>query len=181
MRRAAVVVLLASLAVALAAPPAAAAVTRVADGNDTPGVLDIKKAAREHVNYPRFTIHTFSRWRVKSIWDRGNLVVRLDTRRTKRFDYYVLVRAEGSRLVASLWRDHKRRADEYRGSLPESRSGPRSASVVVPLKRLNFGSERDRYKWQAETLYGAKRCLDHVCIDRAPNRRGKAEPIPKRF
>jgi hypothetical protein len=181
-RRAAIAVLVASLAVGLSAPPATAAVTRVDDGNDTPGRLDIRYVSREHVNYPRFNIHTFARWSVRSIWDRGNLVVRLDTRHGERFDYYALIRADGGRLVASLWRDYRRRADGYRGSLPEGRTGRRSAYVVVPLKRLDFGAARSVYRWQAETLYiGPTRCNQRLCIDRAPNRHGRAEPIPDRY
>ncbi|MDQ3963832.1 MAG: hypothetical protein M3277_07980, partial [Actinomycetota bacterium] len=77
----------------------------VQDMNDTKGLLDVRRAEVAGAKRPRFKVTTFERWRVAEIFDYGFMLVQLDTISTPRFDYYALVRSDGSRLRASLWRD----------------------------------------------------------------------------
>ncbi len=161
------------------AAPAAFALTRITDADDSRGLLDIHRVVRKHVHTPSFRIATYARWRAKTIWDEGEFLVRLETFGDAHYDYYALVRSNGHKMVARLYRDYKNPShrDARRGSLVVWRPDGHSVRVNVPLRRLIIGRQRHEYMWQAQSLLTSDRC-HQVCFDFAPNLHGHTETLP---
>jgi hypothetical protein len=140
------------------------------DANDTHGFLDVKhvKALLE-TDEPVWRVITISRWSVFRMWDRGFVVVYLDTFGEPLHDYYALIRSVGNRLRATLYRNGHRL-----GSLPVWRRNHRSVSIRVPLDRLQLGADRRFYRWRVVTL--TDRCRN-TCFDRIPDEGAMVEPL----
>jgi hypothetical protein len=159
--------------VALVTAIAGAHDTDLTDPNDTRGILDVQRVRLAHKpGPPAWTIVTFGEWRTAKIWDRGYLMVLLDTRGEASAEYYLLVRSARTDLLGSLWRIRNVGPDSYLRSLPVQRDSRRSATVQVRLSRLTFGAKRLFYRWWVQTLFTGELCK-RTCHDRAPNR----EPV----
>lgn len=140
------------------------------DPNDARGRLDVRQVRLAHVpGPPTWTIITFAEWSTAGMWDRGYLMVLLDTQAGVGAEYYLLVRSVGKALQGSLWRVHATGPDSYLGSVPTSRPSRRSASVQVSLRRVTFGASRSFYRWWVQTVFTSDLC-PRTCQDRAPNR-----------
>ena len=93
--------LAAGVALAVALPLLASARhLDVQDPNDTRGLLDVRRVQVVGTDRPRFTVLTFGRWTTADIYDRGFLLVYLDTFGDERFDYYALLRSVGGSMKA---------------------------------------------------------------------------------
>jgi hypothetical protein len=159
--------------VALVAFVAGAHDTDRLDPNDTRGKLDVRQVRLAHQPLPPvWTVVTFAEWRTVEMWDRGYIMVLLDTSRGEGAEYYLLVRSVGAVLRGSLWRARIFGPDSYLGSVPVRRLSLRSASVQVRLSRLKFGASRSFYRWWVQTVFTGLTCR-RTCQDRAPN----GEPI----
>lgn len=147
--------------------------TDLMDPDDTHSKLDIRQVRLAHQPGPPFwTVVTFGEWRTAAMWDRGYIMVLLDTEGGVAAEYYLLIRSAGRVLEGSLWRARGFGPDSYRGSVPVRRLSRRSASVQVGLSRLTFGSSRLFYRWWVQTVYTSETCR-RTCHDRAPN----GEPV----
>jgi hypothetical protein len=155
--------------VALIAVVAGAHDTDRMDPNDTGGKLDVKQVRLAHQPPPPlWTVVTFAGWRNSEMWDRGYIMVLLDTSGGERAEYYLLVRSLGQVLQGSLWRARNVGPDSYLGTVPVKRMSLRSASVQVGLSRLDFGPSRSFYRWWVQTLFTSETCR-RTCQDRVPN------------
>jgi hypothetical protein len=169
MLRAAAPFAAALVTVALLALVAGAHDTDLMDPNDTGGRLDVKQVRLAHEpGPPVWTVVTFSEWRIAEMWDRGYLMVLLDTQGGSGAEYYLLVRAVRADLQGSLWRVQTTGPDSHLGSLPVRRPSFRSASIQVGLRRLRFGASRAFYRWWVQTVFTNASCR-RTCQDRAPN------------
>ena len=169
-RRSAGLGVLAALAVAIAfALPASANHTRQTDPNDVDGRFDLETVRFDHdPPPPRWTFFTFTRWTVAQVWDRGYLLVELDTLRGEEPDYLAVVRSVGRNLEARLFR---LRADGHQvelGTLATGKDGGRSAWVAIALRDLTFGRTRTSYFWAALSSFTGRECT-HTCLDRVPD------------
>jgi hypothetical protein len=170
--RAAAPFVAALVTVAMMAVVAGAHHTDLLDPDDTRGKLDVKQVRFAHSpGPPLWTVVTFPEWRTVEIWDRGYILVLLDTQAGPSAEYYLLVRSTGSSLVGSLWRARNFGPDTHLGSVPVKRPSSRSASVQVGLFRLTFGEKRSFYRWWIETLFTGNTCR-RTCRDRAPDHDG---------
>jgi hypothetical protein len=157
------------MTVALMAVVAGAHHTDLLDPDDTRSRLDVRQVRFRHQPAPPFwTVVTFGEWRTAEMWDRGYIMVLLDTEGGVGAEYYLLVRSTGRALGGSLWRAHSTGPDSYLGSVPVKRFSRRSASVQVGLSRLTFGKSRSIYRWWVQTIYTSNTCR-RTCQDRAPN------------
>ena len=155
--------------VALVAVVAGAHHTDLLDPNDTRGKLDVRQVRLAHQSLPLvWTVVTFAEWRTAEMWDRGYIMVLLDTSAGKGADFYLLVRSVGPVLRGSLWRARSFGPDSHLGKVPVRRLSPRSASVQVGLSRLSFGAKRSSYRWWVQTVFTGRTC-QRTCQDRAPN------------
>lgn len=138
------------------------------DGNDTKGLMDVSEVVFSDGQVPRWTFLTFSSWTADRVWDRGYVIVNLDTFGTGRFDYYALVRSDGYRLHGELFRDRDRKDDYRVADLKVWRKDRRRVTVKVPLAKLRVGETRLFYRWIGKTLMIGVEC-PRVCIDRIPD------------
>jgi hypothetical protein len=157
------------LTVVLMALMAGAHHTDFADPNDTRGKLDVRSVRFAHRSGPpSWTIVTFAEWKIAEMWDRGFLMVLLDTKEGPAADHYLLVRSDRVDLKGSLWRVRSVGPDSLLGSVPVKRLSRQSATVQVGLFRLTFGEKRSFYRWWVQTLFTNDVCR-RTCQDRAPN------------
>lgn len=165
--------------VGLAVPMLAARILAVEDPNDTEGLLDVhevrfRDAAGEP---PSWTVITFRDWTARTIWDRGYVLVFLDTLGSPDADYYVLVRADRDRLVGSLWRDRDSAPDLPLFAVDVRKRGGDGVEARVPLRRLTVGPHRTVYRWSVATLFTGGSC-HRTCIDPAPDDGMVEQPLP---
>jgi hypothetical protein len=160
------------LVVVMVASLANADRARVPDPDDTVGALDVKavKYERPRGEPPAWTVVTFSRWKVPSLWDRGYVFVYFDTQGLEHPNYYALIRSTGNRMVGELFSTSVKagRPDVKVSDLRVWRKGPVSVSVRVPLKRMDFGPFRTFYRWWVVTVLTTNKC-PNSCIDRVPD------------
>lgn len=151
----------------------------VRDGNDTRGKLDVRRVLVDFTKRPRWTITTWNKWTVERLWDRGYVLVQLDTFGTERFDYYAFVRSDGFNLKGTLVRDRANKPDYTVTSIRAFKSSGTSLSLRFPLKKMRMGNKRLFYRWQVQTIFSSGRCPT-TCFDFAPDRGAIEEPIPGR-
>jgi len=152
--------------------------SQLADPNDTRGLLDVRRVeVKGKMRRPHWKVLTFNMWRPVQIFDSGFAIVHLDTFGGPRFDYFALVRSNGRKLLASLWRDRKTKRDFKMGRLMVWRPTKSSFSVRVPLGKMRIGKRRIAYEWSLETLFTSDACRK-VCIDFVPDEGRVTEPLP---
>jgi hypothetical protein len=154
--------------------------TDLVDRNDARGKLDVREVRLRHEGTPPFwSVVTFAEWGVREMWDRGYVMVLLDTAKGEAAEYYLLVRSNGRAMEGSLWRVRAVGPDSRLGTVEVRRLSRRSVSVQVGLFRLTFGEKRDFYRWWVHTTYTSDVCR-RTCHDRAPNRGGVVQWRPGR-
>jgi hypothetical protein len=156
---------------------ASGAAPDVTDPNDSRGLLDVRSANATRPPRPRFRIETYQRWTVKRVQDHGYALVYLDTIPGKRFDYYVLARSNGHRMVGTLYRDRRRKSDRRMGAVRVRRPTPKGVAMSLRMARLHWPKSRDHYRWYAQTVFTSNRC-PQVCFDVAPDGAPVVEPRP---
>lgn len=149
---------------------------QLADGNDTGGLLDVRRVEVSGQDRPKWEFITFAGWSKKRIWDRGFALVYLDTEGGNRFDKYALIRSTGFAMEATLWRDRKVKSDVKIGKLDVWRRNDRSVTVRVPLSKLDIPPTRTYFRWFTETLFSGQVC-PQICIDRVPDAGAIEEPL----
>jgi hypothetical protein len=149
----------------------------VRDPNDAKGPFDVRRVKVQGTRRPRYDVVTFPRWTVARIWDRSYALLYFDTFGGEAPDYHVLVRSDGYRMRALLYRDKARKKDRVLGKVKTWRPGKRSFAVRVPLRKMKFPVQRLVYHWWVQTLHTGPECK-RVCFDRAPDGRRVTEPVP---
>ena len=130
------------------------------------GKLDVSTVRLAHQPAARSGRFTYQEWSIREMWDRGYLMVMLDTREGAPADHYVLVRSNLFSLEGTL-------ADPLRGAGLLPRHRPRAevhAERVDPgrAQPAAWGATRPFYRWWVQTIVTSDRC-PHTCQDRAPN------------
>jgi len=148
----------------------------VTDGNDTKGPLDIKRSELVQVSPAKWNVKTWVGWKAAEVWDRGFVVVYIDTFGSSRVDYYALVRSNGSKMVGALYRDRANKKDFKVRSVRAGHPQRRLVRVVVPLGQLRRRDSKV-FRWYTLTMFSGERCK-RFCFDRAPNEGAVIEPGP---
>jgi hypothetical protein len=165
-RRAGTVGIAAALVAALAIT-AWAALLVVSDPNDTKGLFDVKTVRFDPTKPPEWTVITFNPWTVNAVWDRGYVIVYLDTMGGEDPDYYGLIRSDGDEMRADLYRDLSTTDHRIR-TLKVWRNGGHQVSVRIPLGSVKIGIHRTFYRWSVLSLFTSSKC--HVpCLDFVPD------------
>ena len=177
--RAAGLGVLVALVVAIAfALPASANHTRQTDPNDVDGRFDLETVRFDHdTPPPRWTFVTFAGWTVAQVWDRGYLLVELDTLGDEEADYVAVIRSDGRDLDARLFRLRAAGRQVEVDTLATGKDGGRSAWVEVALRKLTFGRSRTSYFWAALSSFTGNAC-PHTCLDRVPDEGMVEQPLP---
>jgi hypothetical protein len=163
----------------LVLPVLAARLLAVEDPNDTAGLLDVHEVRFRDAGGepPAWTVITFRDWTTRAIWDRGYVLLFLDTLGSPRADYYALVRADRDRLVGSIWRDRAGATDHRLFVVAVRKRGGAGVEVRVPLRRLSVGTHRTLYRWSVATLFTGGAC-HRTCVDPAPDDTMVEQPLP---
>jgi hypothetical protein len=162
----------------IAALPGLAAPTEVRDPNDARGWLDVRRVFKwGRPEHPGWRIVTGRRWRAKWLWDKGFLVLTLDTFGDPLPDYYVVIGSDGRGLDASLWRKRRGARDRRLRRVKAWRPDRRSVIVRLPLRHVFVGPRREHFGWFVQTLLTSRRC-PRVCFDRVPDRGMITQPLP---
>lgn len=147
------------------------------DPNDVAGPLDLSGVTFDHSSAPRWRLLSFSRWTIRGIWDRGYLIVQLDTRGDERVDLVALVRSDGRELVGDLFRLRRSGREVRVGRLRVEKRGPRAAWVSVPLVKLSLGPNRTSYFWSVLSSFTGRGC-SRTCLDAVPDEGLVEQPLP---
>jgi hypothetical protein len=148
------------------------------DPHDTGGKLDLQEVAFDHVGAPTWRMSTFPTWTVRSIWDLGNFIVQLDTRGDDAADYVAVVRSDGRRLVAALFRLRRDGREIEMTTLPTAKAGSRAVTVTVPLRRLSIGPNRTSYFWSVLSSFTGRLLCTRTCLDAIPDEGMIEQPLP---
>ena len=157
--------------------PARAHHTDQADPNDTDGRLDLQGVRFDHERAPDWRLATFARWSVRSIWDRGAFVVQLDTKGDPEPDFVAVVRSDGRRLVASLFRLRRDGHEVEIASLKAEKDGSKAATLRVPLREVSVGPQRTSYFWSTLSSFTGSSCT-RTCHDPVPDAGMIEQPLP---
>lgn len=168
---------LAVVTLILFALPVLADHTDQVDPNDTRGKLDLQEVAFDHAGAPTWRISTFSTWTVRSIWDLGTFIVQLDTRGDAAADYVAVVRSDGRRLVAALFRLRRDGREIEVTALRTAKSSARAATVTVPLRDVAIGPNRTSYFWSVLSSFTGRFCT-RTCLDAVPVEGMIEQPLP---
>ncbi|MBW3594238.1 MAG: hypothetical protein KY391_01565 [Actinobacteria bacterium] len=148
----------------------------VRDPNDTRGRLDIKRAEMVTARTAKWKLTTWSPWTPKQLWDRGFILIYVDTFGSRRADYYALVRSNGRRMVGSLYRDRARKKDVWVRSLRTRHPRGKIVIVAIPLQKLRRRDSK-LFSWHTLTMISGRHCR-RFCFDRAPDDGSVTEPGP---
>ena len=148
------------------------------DPHDTGGKLDLAEMAFDHVGAPTWRMTTFSTWSVRSIWDLGAFVVQLDTRGDAAADFVAVVRSDGRRLRADLFRLRRDGREIEMTTLPTAKAGSRAVTVTVPLRRLSIGPNRTSYFWSVLSSFTGGLLCTRTCLDAIPDEGMIEQPLP---
>jgi hypothetical protein len=111
---------------------------------------------------------TFERWTTTDIWDRGYVVVELDTKGDEAIDHLAVVRSDGRDLEGILYRIRRDGGQVAIGVVGADRDGARGAAVSVALRKLTIGSGRTSYRWVVLTMFTGPGC-PRTCVDLVPD------------
>ncbi|MDQ3955183.1 MAG: hypothetical protein M3285_06515 [Actinomycetota bacterium] len=159
------------------APQAAAHHMIVRDQEDTPGRLDVRRVEVVGSSPRSWIIKTYRTWGARGIYDKGYLLIYLDTFGGNRFDYYVLIQSLKRKLKGSVWRDLKNANDFVVGPTKINRSNRRTVRTTVPFRKLRVPDTQADYRWHVRTIYLKRSCWKAVCMDRAPQGGSVVEPL----
>jgi hypothetical protein len=157
--------------------PAFAHHTDQVDRHDTGGKLDLQEVAFDHVGAPTWRISTFSTWSLRSIWDLGTFIVELDTRGDAAPDYIAVVRSDGRRLVAALFRLRRDGREIEVTALRTVKAGSWAATVTVPLGEVSIGPNRTSYFWSVLSSFTGGLCT-RTCLDAVPDQGMIEQALP---
>ena len=161
----------------LFALPVLANHTDQVDPHDTRGKLDVEEVGFDHVGAPTWRISTFSTWTVRSIWDLGTFIVQLDTRGDAAPDYVAVVRSDGRRLVAALFRLRRDGREIEVTALRTAKGSASAATVTVPLRNVSIGPNRTSYFWSVLSSFTGRFCT-RTCLDAVPDEGMIEQPLP---
>jgi hypothetical protein len=157
--------------------PALAHHTDQVDPDDTDGKLDLAQVAFDHEGAPTWQLSTFSSWTVRSLWDRGTFIVQLDTKGDAATDLIAVVRSDGRRLVAALYRLRRDGREIELTALRTDKDGSKAVTLTVPLREVSIGPNRISYSWSVLSSFTGGNCA-RTCLDAVPEEGMIEQPLP---
>ena len=166
-----------AITVVALALPALAHHTDQVDPDDTDGKLDLEQVAFDHEGAPTWQLSTFSSWSVRSLWDRGTFIVQLDTKGDAATDLIAVVRSDGRRLVAALYRLRRDGREIELTALRTDKYGSKAVTLTVPLREVSIGPNRISYSWSVLSSFTGGNCA-RTCLDAVPEEGMIEQPLP---
>lgn len=145
------------------------------DPNDATGRLDVKRLDTSlGARTPEWTVITYATWTEAQVWDRGFVIVWLDTRRGSNPDYFAIARSDGTDVSGLLYRIRSGKPEVKLGAIPVRRVAANSVVIAVPFRKIEVDGGRAIYRWSVSTLFTGEEC-QRVCFDLVPGG-GRALP-----
>jgi hypothetical protein len=166
-----------AITVVALALPALAHHTDQVDPDDTDGKLDLDQVAFDHERSPSWRMATFSWWSVRSIWDRGTFIVQLDTKGDAAADFIAIVRSDGRRLAAALYRLRRDGREIELTALRTDKDGSKAVTLTIPLREVSIGPNRTSYSWSVLSSFTGGNCT-RTCLDAVPDEGMIEQPLP---
>ena len=159
--------------------PAVGGTTALEDPDDANGRLDVRSVGLDDTVSPlAWHVSMFRSWTIREIWDRGFVMVQLDTKGDPRVDHLAVVSSNGRRLVGTLNRVRKDGRLIEIGHVHASKDGGRGLEVTIALHRLTIGPHRTSYFWSMVTSYLGDNC-PRTCFDVVPDSGMVEQPLPE--
>ena len=159
--------------------PALGGTTALEDPNDTRGRLDVRSVLMDDTESPlRWRVATLGRWTVRELWDRGYVMVQLDTKGDARIDRLAVVSSNGHDMTGILNRVRDDGSLVELGRIRVSKDGGRALTVSITLHRLAIGPHRTSFLWNVITTYLGDAC-PRTCFDAVPDSEMVEQPLPE--
>ena len=156
--------------------PALAHHTDLDDPRDTMGPLDLVRVEFGHSDKNgTWTLVSAKAWSVRRLWDHGYVVIEIDSVDGPSPDYQVVIRSNGNRMVATLFRNRTSGPGREIGPVHAWKPDARTVSARVDLDDIGIGPHRLVYRWDVVTVSDV---CDEWCIDRAPDEGLVDQPVP---
>ena len=177
-RTAAVGLAVAATIVALALP-ALGGTTALEDPDDANGRLDVRSVTLDDTGAPLgWRVATYRRWTVREIWDRGFVMVQLDTKGDARIDHLAVVSSNGRDLIGTLNRVRRDGRLVEIGRFHADKDGGRAVALTIALHRLSIGAHRTSFSWNVVTSFLGDSC-PRTCFDVVPDTGMVQQPLPE--
>ncbi len=158
--------------------PVAAGPSELSDPNDARGRLDVRLVTTDLAASPlTWRFETFGRWTASQIWDRGYLLVQLDTKGDELIDHVLVLGSNGREIVTTLMRVRRSGQQVEVGSIGGGKDGPRAAFVSVAIHKLAIGADRTSFSWSVLTSFTGTVC-PRTCFDLVPDLGMVEQPLP---
>jgi hypothetical protein len=172
-------VLAVAATVLVLALPALGGTTSLEDPEDTNGLLDVRNVGLDDSVSP-FVWHVSAHraWTIREIWDRGFVMMQLDTKGDARIDHLAVVSSNGRRLIGTLNRVRKDGRLVEIGRVHTNKDGGRSVALTLALHRLSIGPHRTSFSWSVLTSFLGDNC-PRTCFDVVPDSGMVEQPLPE--
>jgi hypothetical protein len=158
--------------------PALGGTTSLEDPDDANGLLDIRSVTLDDAASPlAWRIAAFRRWTIREIWDRGFVIVQLDTKGDGRIDHLAVVSSNGRALIGTLNRVRSDGRLVETGRFHAGKDGGRAVGLTIALHRLTIGPHRTSFSWNIVTSFLGDNC-PRTCFDVVPNSGMVEQPLP---
>lgn len=170
--------LAAAATILVLALPALGGTTALEDPNDTNGRLDVRSVTLDDAASPLvWRVAAFRRWTIREIWDRGFVMVQLDTKGNAGIDHLAVVSSNGRNLIGTLNRVRSDGRLVEIGRLRVSKAGGRAVALSIALHRLAIGPHRMSFFWNVITSFLGDSC-PRTCFDVVPDQGMVEQPLP---
>ena len=177
--RSAAVGLAVAATIVVLALPALGGTTALEDPDDANGMLDVRSITLDDTASPlAWRVVAFGGWTVREIWDRGFVMVQLDTKGDARIDHLAVVSSNGRDLIRTLNRVRRDGRLVEIGRFHANKDGGRAAALTIALHRLSIGPHRTSFSWNVVTSFLGDSC-PRTCFDVVPDTGMVEQPLPE--
>jgi hypothetical protein len=159
--------------------PALGGSTSIEDPDDANGRLDIRSVGLDDsVSQLAWRVSTFRAWTIREIWDRGFVMVQLDTKGDARIDHVAVVSSNGRKVIGTLNRVRTDGRLVEIGHVHVGKDGGRAVGLTIALHRLFIGPHRASFFWNVVTSFVGDNCR-RTCFDVVPDSGMAEQPLPE--
>jgi hypothetical protein len=159
--------------------PALGGTTALEDPDDANGLLDVRSVTLDDTTSPlAWRVVAFRSWTVREIWDRGFVMVQLDTKGDTRIDYLAVVSSNGRDLIGTLNRVRRDGHLVEIGRFHANKDGGRAVALTIALHRLSIGPHRASFFWNVITSFVGDSC-PRTCFDVVPDAGMVEQQLPE--
>ena len=159
--------------------PALGGTTALEDPDDANGLLDVRSVTLDGTASPlAWRVVAYRSWTIREIWDRGFVMVQLDTKGDTRIDHLAVVSSNGRDLIGTLNRIRRDGRLVEIGRFHADKDGGSAVAMTIALHRLSIGPHRTSFLWNVVTSFLGDSC-PRTCFDVVPDEGLVEQPLPE--